>query len=308
MPSGENEPGGETDAGMTNWPPPQTPTTGIPADAPGTGAPVPTGAPGTGAPVPAGAPGTGAPVPGAPIPGAPIPGAPVPPASGPPGQGPPAAFPPGPPPSPPPPSPWPVAPVRRRGSGTYPIDVGVDVPDRIARWRPILQWILALPLYLLLYVLRIVAAICVFIGWFVALFTGELPDGLANLIAGYYRLYWRTTSYSLFLRDKYPSFALAMGYADPGDDPAWFDVQRPAKLSRLSVLLRIILVIPQLIALFFIGIVLYFAVVLAFFIVIIMGRWPDGLRDFVVGANRWVLRVDAWFWLMAGPYPPFSLT
>jgi Domain of unknown function (DUF4389) len=299
MSSGEDGPGGQGDPGMTNWPPPQVPAPETPAGAPQAGATaggatIPAAAPPV-APVP------GAPVPGAPVPGAPVPGAPVPPSSTPPGQGPPPPFPPGPQGGPPPAAPWPGAPVGRRGTGTYPIDVGVDVPDRIARWRPIVQWILAIPLYILLYVLRIVAAICVFIGWFVALFTAELPDGLANLIAGYYRLYWRTTSYSLFLREKYPSFALAMGYADPGDDPAWFDVQRPARLSRLSVLLRIILVIPQMIA-------LYFAVILAFFVVIIMGRWPDGLREFVVGANRWVLRVDAWFWLMADPYPPFSLT
>jgi hypothetical protein len=182
------------------------------------------------------------------------------------------------------------------------------VPDRIARWRPLVQWILALPLYIVLYVLRIVASICAFIGWFVALFTGQLPESLGNLIAGYYRLYWRTTTYAFFLREKYPSFGMLMGYADAGADPAWFEVQRPEKLSRLAVLLRIILVIPQLIVLFFIAIALFVASVVAFFVVIIAGRWPDGLRDFVVGANRWGLRVDAWFSLLADPYPPFSLT
>jgi Domain of unknown function (DUF4389) len=209
---------------------------------------------------------------------------------------------------PPPANIWPAAPVQQRGSGTYTVDVGVDVPERIARWRPLVQWILALPLYILLYVLRIVAGICAFIGWFVALFTGQLPEGLGNLIAGYYRLYWRTTTYALFLREKYPSFALSMGYSDPGDDPAWFEVQRPVKLSRLAVLFRIILVIPQLIALFFVVIALYFVSIVAFFVVIIAGRWPSGLAEFVIGANRWLLRVDAWFDLLADSYPPFSLT
>jgi hypothetical protein len=212
-------------------------------------------------------------------------------------------------PPPPPPATWPSAPVpAHRGTGTYPIDIGVDVPERIARWRPFLQWILALPLYILLYVLSIVAGICAFIGWFVALFTGQLPEGLGNLIAGYYRLYWRTTTYASFLREKYPSFALSMGYTDPGDDPAWFDAQRPQKLSRLAVLFRIVLVIPQLIALLFVGIALYLVSIVAFFVVVIAGRWPSGLAEFVIGAHRWVLRVDGWFNLLADPYPPFSLT
>ncbi|HTT90736.1 MAG TPA: DUF4389 domain-containing protein, partial [Acidimicrobiales bacterium] len=93
-----------------------------------------------------------------------------------------------------------------------------------------------------------------------------------------------------------------------GDDPAWFEVQRPAKLSRLAVLFRFVLVIPQMIALFFIGIALAFVMFVAFFVVIILGRWPDGMREFVVGAKRWTIRVDAWFWLLANAYPPFSLT
>ncbi len=244
-----------------------------------------------------------------------VPAAEPPPNATPPIAPPPSAPPPSEPPptgplpsAPPLPANWPAAGVQQRGSGRYPVDVGVDVPDRIARWRPLVQWILAVPLYIVLYVLRIVASICVFIGWFVALFTGQLPESLGNLIAGYYRLYWRTTTYASFLREKYPSFGMLMGYPESGDDPAWFEVQRPQKLSRLTVLLRIILVIPQLIALVFVGIALFVVSIVAFFAVIIAGRWPEGLRDFVVGANRWALRVDAWFSLLADPYPPFSLT
>jgi Domain of unknown function (DUF4389) len=189
----------------------------------------------------------------------------------------------------------------------YPIDLGVDVPDHIARWRPLVQWILAIPLLIVVYVLRIVAEVCAFIGWFVALFTGNLPEGLGNLIAGYYRYAWRAYTYSWFLRETYPTFGLAQGYSDPRTDPAWFEVRPAEELSRLAVLFRIILVIPQWIVIIFLGIALYIALLVAFFAVIITGRWPDGLREFVVGATRWILRVDAWFLLLANPYPPFSL-
>jgi hypothetical protein len=213
---------------------------------------------------------------------------------------------------PPPPAPPMVAPptvpmAGSGGPGRYPVDLGIEAADRIARWRPLVQWILAIPLYVAVYVLRIVAQVFAVIGWFVALFTGQLPDGLGNFIAGYYRYYWRVSSYALFLRETYPPFGLAQGYGDPGGDPAWFAVRRPEGLSRLAVLFRIILVIPQLIVLFFLGIALYVVIVVAFFAVLFTGRWPEGLRDFVVGVMRWVLRVDAWFLLLADPYPPFSL-
>jgi hypothetical protein len=189
----------------------------------------------------------------------------------------------------------------------YPIEVGIDAPDSIARWRPLVQWFLAIPLIIVLYVLRIVAQVCAFIGWFAVLFTGSLPEGLGNFIAGYHRYAWRTYSYAMFLREPYPTFTPELGYTDPGDDPTSFEVQRPQEMSRVAVLLRLIFVIPQLVALFFLGIALWVAMVVGFFVVLFTGRWPTGLRDFVIGANRWYLRVDAWFLLIADPYPPFSL-
>jgi hypothetical protein len=203
----------------------------------------------------------------------------------------------------------PTTPATRDANPTgYPIEVGIDAPERIARWRPLVHWLLAIPLFIVLYVLGLVAGVCAFIGWFAALFTGALPEGLGKFIAGYFRYYWRTYSYAMFLREPYPAFAPELGYTDPGDDPARFEVQPPQELSRLSVLLRIIFVIPQLVVLFFLGIALWVAMVVAFFAVLFTGRWPDSIRDFVIGATRWYLRVDAWFYLIADPYPPFSLT
>jgi hypothetical protein len=66
-------------------------------------------------------------------------------------------------------------------------------------------------------------------------------------------------------------------------------------------------VIPQLIVSLFLVIAAYAAILVAFFAVLFTGRWPQGLREFVIGASRWLLRVDAWFFLLADPYPPFSL-
>jgi hypothetical protein len=202
----------------------------------------------------------------------------------------------------------PAAPAARAANPTgYPIQVGIDAPDRIARWRPLVHWLLAIPLFIVLGVLGLVAEVCAFIGWFAVLFTGALPEGLGNFIAGYYRYAWRTNSYAMFLRERYPAIAPSLGYSDPGDDPTWFEVERPEELSRVSVLLRLIFVIPQLVALFFLSIALWVAMVVAFFVVLFTGRWPAGVRDFVIGASRWYLRVNAWFLLIADPYPPFAL-
>jgi hypothetical protein len=190
----------------------------------------------------------------------------------------------------------------------YPVTAGLDAPLHIARWRVIGNYILAIPHLIVLYVLLIVAEIVAIVGWFAILFTGKLPPGVGTFIAGVHRYQWRVVTYILFLRESYPTFGVPSGYADPGGDQAWFNVAPPESYSRIAVLLRIIYAIPQLLFGILLVIGLYVAWVIAFFAVLFTGRWPEGLRKFVVGVEFWATRFSAWYFLLADPYPPFSIT
>ena len=194
--------------------------------------------------------------------------------------------------------------------GPYPATFTFDSPERIANWRPLVHWLLAIPHLMILYALGTVSDVVAVISWFAVLFTGRLPAGLASLQAMYLRYTLRTATYFGFLREEYPPFSFATTPADPGDDPR-VSVDLVPQLdgrNRLTVAFRLILAIPQLIVLALLAIALFVVGVIAFFAVLFTGRWPDGLRDFALGVGRWWLRVNAYLVLLTDEYPPFTLT
>jgi hypothetical protein len=80
-------------------------------------------------------------------------------------------------------------------------------------------------------------------------------------------------------------------------------------LNRWLPLVKWFLVIPHVIVLVVLAIIAFFAVVFAWFAILLTGRYPKGLFDFVVGVGRWGLRVQAYaFLLVTDRYPPFSLS
>jgi hypothetical protein len=192
----------------------------------------------------------------------------------------------------------------------YPATLEVDRAERIANWRPIVQWLLAIPHWAILNALQDLSGIVAIISWFLILFTGRLPEALANLQCLIIRYGNRTYSYAGFLREEYPPFTFETDApADPGSYPPVRTGFGPEleNRNRLTVGFRIILVIPQVIVLAILVVAALVAWVIAFFAVLFTGRWPEGLRGFVVGVMRWGTRVSAYFLLLTDTYPPFSL-
>jgi hypothetical protein len=139
------------------------------------------------------------------------------------------------------------------------------------------------------------------ISWFAIVFTGNQPKGLWNLGAFYLRWRVRAVSYTALLTDKYPPF---------GDEPypAELELDAPATpRDKLTVALRIFLAIPQLIAVWALGIAWAITTIIAWFAILFTGRYPAGLYDFAVGVLRWNVRVEAYVLLLRDEYPPFSL-
>jgi hypothetical protein len=117
------------------------------------------------------------------------------------------------------------------------------------------------------------------------------------------RFIMRVHAYSVLMSDTYPStdeqqyVRLEIDYPNVETD-----------LGRGMPLVKWFLAIPHYIVLFFLAIAAFVCIVIAWFAILFTGRYPKSLFDFVMGVQRWFLRVTAYMALLVtDKYPPFSL-
>lgn len=113
----------------------------------------------------------------------------------------------------------------------------------------------------------------------------------------------RVGAYLALLTDQYPSTVDEQAVHLDIDYP---DAERD--LNRWLPLVKWLLAIPHCVVLVFLVLGAILAVIVAWFAILLTGRYPRGLFDFVVGVFRWGLRVVAYaFLLVTDRYPPFDL-
>ena len=211
-----------------------------------------------------------------------------------------------------------------RSNAPYPARLEIDYPERLSRVKTLFRIILVIP-------------IAVVAGLLTASFAGvetasdtanDLIEGLAVsggvlflatllmlLFRRKYPRWWfdwnleltrfttRVGAYLGLLRDEYPStdeqqaVHLDLDYPDAAQD-----------LNRFLPLVKWLLAIPHYIVLAILTVGSVVVVVIAWFAIILTGRYPRWMFHYVVGVSRWSLRVGAYAWLLiTDRYPPFSL-
>jgi Domain of unknown function (DUF4389) len=92
-----------------------------------------------------------------------------------------------------------------------------------------------------------------------------------------------------------------------GPDPVQVAAAEPARQRRATVAFRLILVVPHMFLLFFLGIAALVVAFLGWWGALFTGRLPEFAVNYLSGFMRWVLRYQAYLYLLTDVYPPFTL-
>lgn len=183
----------------------------------------------------------------------------------------------------------------------YPLRYSIDYPDRLNRLTTVLRLIVMIPIAI---VLGALSGALFFGPLLMILFRQKYPRWWFEWNIELLRFGARVGAYAALLSDEYPSTDDEQAVHIEVDYP---DAKR--ELNRWLPLVKWLLAIPHYIVLLFLFIAAFVVVEIAWFAILVTGRYPRDLFNFVVGVGRWATRVQAYaFLLVTDRYPPFRLS
>ena len=185
----------------------------------------------------------------------------------------------------------------------YPVQFNVDYGDGSRnRLTTLFRIIMIIPILVVL--MAVTYSSVVFAAVLMILFREKYPKWMFDFQLEALRLNARVSAYLYLLTDGYPStdeeqsVHLDVAYPDAGAD-----------LNRFMPLIKWLLAIPHYIVLLVLEIIALIVTIIAWFAIIITGKYPEGMFNYVVGVSRWTYRVTAYAFLLATDrYPPFRLS
>ena len=184
----------------------------------------------------------------------------------------------------------------------HPVRLVVEDDLERNRLTVFFRLILAIPHLIWLTVWGIVAVLAAIANWVATLVNGQSPEGLHDFLATYLRYQTHVYAYILLVADPFPGFGGKPGY------PIDIEVDPPQRQNRWTVAFRMILAIPAFIVSGIFGYLNRVLAVFSWFIALVMGSVPEGLRNFAAFALRYEQQTAAYALLLTGRYPSFNVS
>ncbi len=165
---------------------------------------------------------------------------------------------------------------------------------------------IAIPHIFVMYFVSIYVGIMGFIAWWVMLFTGRFPKETFNLMVKFQSWGVRFSAVMSNLADPYPQIGLEGSHPN-----VTYHVPYPETVSRGSLIIKAMfgifyVVLPHVFVLLFRSIWGSILSMLAFWVILFTGSYPEAWFNFQVGTMRWSQRISLYLSHMDDQYPPFS--
>ena len=198
-------------------------------------------------------------------------------------------------------------------TGGHPVTVTVTDQRELSRWWGVpffgnlARWVLAIPHFVVLWVLGIVASFWFFLGWIPILVNGRVPGIAVQLLTEYIQRGARVGGYVAFLMPGgYPP--LEPGAPAPIDVRFEFtslEINRLWGIPILGFLVRLIVLIPQIIVLILAGTLVGLSLLVLWIPILVNGKYPGWAVSLFGNVIRYGARVEAYLLFLPVPYPPF---
>ena len=164
---------------------------------------------------------------------------------------------------------------------------------------------IVLPHSFLLFFISIWSYILGFITFWAVLFTGKFPKKIFNFQIKVGNWINRFTASILNLVDGYPAIGI-----NGKSNKVLLEVEYPEKPNRGLLFLRFLALfyvfIPHGFCLFFRRMISAILMIIAWWVVLFTGKYPQSFHDFNVGTIRWITRIILYMGLFTDEYPPYS--
>jgi hypothetical protein len=184
----------------------------------------------------------------------------------------------------------------------HPVRLVVNDDLQRSRLTVFFRLILAIPHLVWAVLWGIVALLAAIANWFATLVRGESPQGLHTFLATYLRYQTHVYAYVLLIADPFPGFGGQPGY------PIDLEVDPPRPQNRWTVAFRLILAIPAYIISGIMGYLNRALAVFSWFVALVTGRVPEGMRNFAAFALRYEQQTAAYAYLLTDRYPSFNVS